>query len=108
MLKTYITFALVAFLLLGVTTTSSEARTNKNKSVTKSDKAKVLEDQKKANNKKKYKNKKKRKVKTSKNRRYKRSGTGPDLRALTTEKPNDEYIQNPDNGVNPVEMKAEL
>ena len=54
---------------------------------------------------KKNKNKKNR---MAKSRRYKRSGTGPDLRALTTEQPDAEYIQNPDNGVNAVETKSEL
>ncbi len=54
------------------------------------------------------KKKKSKKNRVAKVRRYRRSGTGPDLRTLTTEKPNTEYIENPDNGVNPLETKSEL
>lgn len=39
---------------------------------------------------------------------FRRSGTGPDLRALTTEKSDTEYTEVPDNGVNSVETKTGL
>lgn len=97
MFKACMTFTLMAFVLLGVTTTNVEAKTKKKKS--RATTSYVSSD------KKKKKNKKNR---VAKSRRYKRSGTGPDLRALTTEQPNAEYIQNPDNGVNAVETKSEL
>jgi hypothetical protein len=91
----------MAFVLLGVSTTNVEAKTKKKK--TRATTSYVSSDKKKKN--KKNKNKKNR---MAKSRRYKRSGTGPDLRALTTEQPDAEYIQNPDNGVNAVETKSEL
>ena len=40
--------------------------------------------------------------------KYRKSGNGPDLRVLTTEKPNTEYSEVPDNGVNSVETKTGL
>lgn len=52
------------------------------------------------------KNKKKKKF--GKARRYKRTGNGPDLRALTTESNNTEFTATPDNGVNAVETKQGL
>ena len=88
------TFLLAFFILFSVTTTSSEAKTKKKKSRSPSSAI--------------SKNKNKKKNKTKKSKRQKRSGTGPDLRALTTEKPFDEYVQNPDNGVNSVETKSEI
>ncbi len=50
----------------------------------------------------KIKGKKKRISKTSRYKRVKKSGNGPDLKALTTTSP---YTENPANGVNPVETK---
>jgi uncharacterized protein (UPF0333 family) len=41
-------------------------------------------------------------------KKYKKSGNGPDLRALTTEQPNAEFTATPDNGVNAVETKTGL
>ncbi len=98
MFRACMTFTLMAFVLLGVSTTNVEAKTKKKKN--RSTTSYVSSDKKKKN-----KNKKNR---MAKSRRYKRSGNGPDLRALTTEQPNAEYIQNPDNGVNAVETKSEL
>ncbi len=51
---------------------------------------------------------KKNKKKFGKARRYKRTGNGPDLRALTTESTNTEFTATPDNGVNAVETKPGL
>lgn len=98
MFRACMTYTLMAFILLGLVSANVEAKTKKKKgratfSYVSSDK------------KKKKKNKKN---KVAKSRRYKRSGNGPDLRALTTEQPDAEYIQNPDNGVNAVETKSEL
>lgn len=96
MFRACMTITLMAFFLMAGFSSDVSAKTVKKKA--KTSKSYV------SNNKKK-KSKKNRVVKT---RRYKRSGTGPDLRTLTTEKPNTEYIENPDNGVNPVETKSEL
>ena len=99
MFKTCMTFLLTVSVLFGMTTTNSEATTKKNSTPT----------TKNSNKKNSKKNSKKnKKNKTTKSKRSKRSGTGPDLRALTTEKPFDEYVQNPDNGVNSVETKSEI
>lgn len=54
------------------------------------------------------KNKSKKKKKFGKARRYKKTGNGPDLRALTTESTNTEFSATPDNGVNAVETKPGL
>ena len=56
----------------------------------------------------KIKNKKKRAGKSPKRYKQKRSGSNVDLRALTTEKTENEYTETPDNGVNSVETKTEL
>jgi hypothetical protein len=92
--KAYMTFMLmVLFLMTGY---SAEVSAKSVKEKSKSSKSYVS---------KKKKSKKNRIVKE---RRYRRSGTGPDLRTLTTEKPNTEYIENPVNGVNPLEKKSEF
>ena len=58
---------------------------------------------------KKNKKKKSRTASTEKRAiKHRRSGNGPDLRVLTTEKPNTEYSEVPDNGVNSVETKTGL
>lgn len=62
----------------------------------------------KKNKKNKSKKAKKRGSKLPKRYKKKRSGNGPDLRALTTEKSDTEYTETPDNGVNSVETKTEL
>jgi Ni,Fe-hydrogenase I large subunit len=97
MFRPCMTFTLMFFLLMAGFSSEVSAKTVKKK--TKTSKSYV------SNSKKKSK-----KYRVTKNRRYsyKRLGTGPDLRTLTTEKPNTEYIENPDNGVNPVETKPEL
>lgn len=52
---------------------------------------------------------KKKKSRSARARRYKRTGNGPDLRALTTESPtNTEFTEAPGNGVNAVETKPGL
>ena len=104
MFKACMTFLLTLTVLFGITTTNSEAKTKK-----KNNSAPISSTSKKNKNKKTIKkSKKNRKSKSTKSKRSHRSGTGPDLRALTTEKPFDEYIQNPDNGVNSVETKSEI
>lgn len=54
---------------------------------------------------KKNKTKKGKIKKTSRYRRVKKSGNGPDLKALTTVSP---YTENPANGVNSIETKPGL
>lgn len=98
MFRPFMTFALAVFVLFGVTSANVEAKTKKKKNSTTTNY--ILSDKKTK--------KKKKKNKMAKSRRYRRSGTGPSLRALTTEQPNAEYVQNPDNGVNAVETKSEL
>ena len=97
MFKACMTFTLMALVLLGVTTTQVEAKTKKKKGRATTGKVSI-------NNKKK----KSKKYRLANYKRNKRSGTGPDLRALTTEQPDTEYIQTPDNGVNAVETTSEL
>lgn len=58
--------------------------------------------------KKNKKKNKKNKFSKNRNKKYKRVKNGPDLRALTTELPNNEYTDIPDNGVNAVETKTGL
>lgn len=96
MFRPCMTFTLMVFFLLAGFSSEVSAKTDKKKA--KTSKSYV-------SNKKKKKSKYN---KVTKSRRYRRSGTGPDLRALTTEKPNTEYISTPDNGVNAVETKSEL
>jgi hypothetical protein len=86
----------MALVLLGVTTTQVEAKTKKKKNRATTSKVSS------------YKKKKSKKNRLANSKRYKRSGTGPDLRALTTEQPDAEYTQTPDNGVNAVETTSEL
>lgn len=91
------TFSLICLLLMSLTTENAEAKNKRKKNSAVSSHI--------------SKNKKKKHRTTNKSKRFKkskRSGTGPDLRALTTEQPNSEYIQKPDNGVNAIEMKTEL
>jgi hypothetical protein len=90
------TFTLMAFFLMTGFSSEVSAKAVKKKAKTSTSYV---------SNSKKKKSKNNRVAKT---RRYRRSGTGPDLRTLTTEKPNTEYIENPDNGVNAVETKSEL
>lgn len=96
MFRACMTFTLMAFFLMAGFSSDVSAKTVKKKA--KTSKSYV-------SNSKKKKSKKNR---VAKARRYRRSGNGPDLRTLTTEKPNTEYIENPDNGVNPLETKSEL
>lgn len=97
MFRACMTFTLMVFFLIAGFSSEVSAKTVKKKA--KTSKSYV------SSNSKKKKSKKNRVAKT---RRYRRSGTGPDLRTLTTERPNTEYIENPDNGVNAVETKSEL
>lgn len=99
MLKTCMTFTLMVFFLLGSFVENAEAKAKKKKARTSTSYVSKGDYKKK----KKYK-----KNRIAKSRRYKRSGNGPDLRALTTERPNSEYIETPDNGVNALEIKSEL
>lgn len=103
MLKACMTFMLVAFILIASTITNVEAKTKNKKKRADSKTSTLLIDKKKS-----IKKKKNKKNRVSKYRRYNRSGTGPSLRALTTENPYSEYTQNPDNGVNALETKSEL
>ena len=96
MFRTCMTITLMAFFLMAGFSSDVSAKSVKKKA--KTSKSYV------SNNKKK----KSKKNRVAKTRRYRRSGTGPDLRTLTTKKPNTEYIENPDNGVNPLETKSEL
>ena len=93
------TFTLMVFFLLGSFVENAEAKAKKKKARTSTSYVSS-----KIKKKKVYK----KKNRVTKSRRYRRSGNGPDLRALTTERPNTEYIENPDNGVNAVETKSEL
>lgn len=102
MFRACMTFTLMAFFVFGSFSSIAEAKTKKKKTSTSSTSVSSKKKYSKSSSKK---NKNKR---VAKSRRYRRSGTGPDLRALTTEKPNTEYIENPDNGVNPLETKSEL
>nr|BDT28405.1 hypothetical protein BHI3_18710 [Bacteriovorax sp. HI3] len=103
MLKTCVTALLGLVLFFGnAFSLDAEAATKKKKSETN------VSESKNKNSKKKNKNKKK-KARLGKARRYKRSGNGPDLRALTTESPtNTEFTEAPGNGVNSVETKPGL
>lgn len=96
MIKTCVTVALAVLMGLSFSVSEVSAQTTKKTGNSKS--AKIS---KKA---KKKKNKKFRSIKT----KTKRVGNGPDLRALTTELPNSEYTEMPDNGVNAVERKTGL
>lgn len=98
MFRACMTFMLMAFFLMTGFSSEVSAKTVKKKA--KTSKSYVSN--------KSYKKKKSKKNRVAKTRRYKRSGNGPDLRTLTTEKPNTEYIENPDNGVNAVETKSEI
>lgn len=95
MFRACMTFTLMAFFLFAGNVQEASAKTKKKKAKTSTSYV--------SNSKKKSK-----KYNRYTTKRYRRSGTGPDLRALTTEKPNTEYIENPDNGVNAVETKSEL
>lgn len=99
MLKICVTAILGFFLFLGSAASfNAEAATKKAKSST------SVSENKKKKSKKSKKNKR-----FGKAKRYKRSGNGPDLRALTTESPtNTEFTETPDNGVNAVETKPGL
>ncbi len=100
MIKTCATIALAALMLMTSGLDSVWAKTqNTKKTDSKSKSAKIA---------KKNKNKKKNKFSKTRNRKFKRVGNGPDLRALTTELPNNEYTEMPDNGVNAVETKTGL
>lgn len=102
MFRAYITFTIICLLLFSLTANMAEAKTrNKKKSTSTSH---TLS----AKHKKKNKKKNKMKHRASKSGRYKQSRNGLSLRALTTEKPNSEYVQNPENGVNSIESKSEL
>lgn len=72
-----------------------EAKSKKNKN-----RAHVSRSYKKGKSKNKTKFKK-----TSRNKKVKRSGNGPDLKTLTTTSP---FTENPDNGVNSIETKPGL
>lgn len=96
MFRACMTFTLMAFFLFAGNIQEASAKTKKKKAKTST--SYVSNSKKKSKKSSKY----------AKARRYKRSGTGPDLRALTTEKPSTEYIANPDNGVNSVETKSEI
>ncbi|MBY0412937.1 MAG: hypothetical protein K2Q18_02170 [Bdellovibrionales bacterium] len=93
---TIIVLVLISFVNFG---NIANAKTYKKKSRTTYDYSKKLKDKSKS---------KKSKSKKGKSRRYKRSGNGPDLKALTTEKTDTEYTDVPDNGVNSVETKTGL
>lgn len=95
MIKTCVTLTLAVLMVLSFKVSDVSAET-----VKKTNNAKSAKFSKKA----KKKNKKFRARKT----KTKRVGNGPDLRALTTELPNSEYTEMPDNGVNAVEMKTGL
>ncbi|AUN98295.1 hypothetical protein DOM21_09720 [Bacteriovorax stolpii] len=101
MLKTCVTALLGLVLFFGnAFSLDAEAATKKKKSETSVSQSK---------NKNSKKKNKKKKARLGKARRYKRSGNGPDLRALTTESPtNTEFTEAPGNGVNPVETKPGL
>lgn len=104
MLKIGITLALTFFFFLVNSDSNLLA-------ATKSSKSKSLEQKSSAKKNAKSNNKKKRLVKSKKDKskrfakRSRRSGNGPDLRALTTESP---YTDELDNGVNSVETKQGL
>ncbi len=101
MLKTCVT-ALLGLVLFFGSALSIEAH-----GATKKKKSDARVSEVKSKNKKTKKNKKSR---VAKGKRYKkRSGNGPDLRALTTESPtNAEFTEAPGNGVNPLETKPGL
>lgn len=98
MIKTCATIALAALMLMTSGLDSVWAKTQNTKK-TDSKSAKIA---------KKNKKNKKNKFSKKRNRKFKRVGNGPDLRALTTELPNNEYTEMPDNGVNAVETKTGL
>lgn len=101
MLKKYVTLTLMAFFtvvgLLGNISAEAATKTKKKSrtSYSYTKKSKTNKKSRLANSKKSSK-------------RYRRSGNGPDLRVLTTEKPNNEFTEAPDNGVNSVETKTGL
>lgn len=99
MLKKCMTLALVILMMIvsfeGFTATKTKASKKKARSSYAYSKGK--------NSKNKSTNKK-----SKKGKRYKRSGNGPDLKALTTEKAESQYSEDPDNGVNSVEVKTGL
>lgn len=98
MLKKMMAFLLAAFVLFAHDGLEAMAATKKEKQ------KKTRTSYVHSKNKKNKKNKKK----FGKARRYKKTGNGPDLRALTTESTNTEFIATPDNGVNAVETKSGL
>lgn len=95
MIKTCVTVALAALMFTATGIDSVLAKTQ-NKKNTDSKSTKLA------------KKNKKNKFSKSRNKKFKRVGNGPDLRALTTELPNNEYTEMPDNGVNAVETKTGL
>lgn len=98
MIKTFVaaTLAVLMFTTTGIDSVWAKTQNKKN-SDSKSTKAA-----------KKNKKSKKNKFSKTRNKKFKRVGNGPDLRALTTELPNNEYTDMPDNGVNAVETKTGL
>jgi nitrogen fixation protein FixH len=82
-----LTFAVI--IALNVFSASSLAASKKNK--------KLVSENSEKNSASKRKNKK-----TSRYKKVKKSGNGPDLKALTTKSP---YVEDPDNGVNSVETQ---
>lgn len=95
---------MLTFILLFGSFAFDASAATKKKKTTKSASAKYV-----SKKLKKKKGKKNKSRTASRSRRsYKRSGTGPDLRALTTESPEAPYTEGPDNGVNSVETKPGL
>ena len=97
MLKKFVTLMLTALFVMIGFSGDLQAKTKKRKA-----KSEISRNH-KMKSKGKYKNRGKR------SKKYKKAGNGPDLRALTTETPNTEYTEIPDNGgVNSVEKKTGL
>jgi hypothetical protein len=103
MFKKCLSYVLMALLFIMSFSASLEAKTySKNKSNKKQTRTSYSYT-------KKNKTKKKRTAKNARRTKsYRRSGNGPDLRALTTEKSDNEFTEVPDNGVNSVETKTGL
>jgi hypothetical protein len=100
MFKNCVSYVFIALLLIVSLETSVEAKTYKKK--------KSRTSYSYSKNTKKGSSKKSKRAGKKTSSSFRRSGTGPDLRQLTTEKSDTEYTEVPDNGVNSVETKTGL
>lgn len=94
-MKYFSCLTIVLSLVLALSLQDGQARTKKNPKKSSSI----------SRSSKKNKSKKGKIKKTSRYKRVKKSGNGPDLKALTTVSP---YTENPANGVNSIETKPGL